>query len=151
MTNSDYRRTLDVSAPPKQVYEAVTSGFRNWWTDPGASLSRTGDIATFRFPPKESSWTFRPITLEPNRLVEHECVGANHLHDGLPDSIRTEWLGTVMSFEITANGAESLIVFTHQGLAPKLDCYDICEAGWDFFFLDSLKSYLETGNGKPHL
>lgn len=150
MSNEDYQRTLDVTAPPEKAYAAVTSGFGNWWTDPCASLSKEGDVATFQFPPKQSSWTFRPKTLEPNTLVEHECVGANHMHDGLPESIRTEWLGTVMRFEIFPNGTGSLIVFTHRGLQPNLDCFEICEAGWDFFFMDSLKSYLNTGVGKPH-
>ena len=37
-----------------------------------------------------------------------------------------------------------------SGLTPQLLCYDICEAGWDMFFLHSLKQYLDTGRGKPH-
>ena len=150
MTNSDYHRTLDVNASPQKAYEAVTTGFENWWTSSCTPLARIGDIAIFKFPPKDSSWTFRPITLKPNTLVEHECVGANHLHDGLPVSIRTEWLGSVMQFDIEENKSGSRIIFTHRGLKPNLDCYEICEAGWDFFFMDSLKSYLNSGAGSPH-
>lgn len=149
-TNADYQRMIDVKATPIQAYEAVTSGFKEWWTDPETPLSRMGDVATFRFPPKDSSWTFRPVTLEPHRLVEHECVGAQHVHDGLPESIRTEWLGTKMRFEITPTEAGSRIVFTHEGLKPALDCFEVCEAGWDFFILESLRSYLNGEDGKPH-
>ncbi len=150
MDTADYQRTLEVSASPERAYEAVTTGFANWWTDPGQALARIGDVATFRFPPNESSWTFRPVTLKSNHFVEHECVGASHLHPGQPESIRTEWLGTRLRFEIEATANGSRITFTHDGLRPELDCYRICEAGWDFFFTESLKSYLDEGAGKPH-
>ena len=72
------------------------------------------------------------------------------MHEGLPETARTEWLGTKMRFEIepTVNGSD--ITFTHIGLQPDLDCFEICQAGWDFFFLDSLKLYLNEGEGKPH-
>ncbi len=146
----DYSRTIEVAATPEQAYRSVTEGFGKWWTAPDATLARMGDIASFRFPPKDTSWTFRPIRLEPNAVAEHECVGANHQHDGLPDTIRTEWLGTRMRFEIEAMPNGSKLRFTHEGLAPHLDCYEICEAGWDFFFLKSLKAYLDDGKGTPH-
>lgn len=149
MSTNDYQRTIDVSASPSKAYEAVTSGWADWWTEPDQSLCRMGDVATFRFPPGQSSWTFRPVTLEPG-LVEHECVGANHLHDGLPADIRTEWLGSKMRFEIEPTTDGSRITFTHEGLQPALVCYEVCEAGWDHFFLDSLQSHLNNGAGKPH-
>jgi len=28
--------------------------------------------------------------------------------------------------------------------------FEICESGWDYFFVDSLKAYLNTGVGLPH-
>ena len=148
---SDYQRVIEVEAAPDKVYAAVTSEFGAWWTDPRASLSKMGDVATFTFPPGTSSWTFRPNRLEPDQLVEHECVGANHTHEGLPESIRTEWLGTFMRFQIEPiEGGGSKVFFTHQGLTPELACFEICEAGWDFFFAQSLKRYLDTGTGEPH-
>lgn len=146
----DYKRTLNTSASSERAYNAVTSEFGAWWTDPNATLARIGDIATFRFPPNQSTWTFRPKTLEPHKLVEHECVGANHLHEGLPDSVRTEWLGTILRFEIKATEAGSVIDFRHCGLKPSLDCYEVCSAGWEFYFMDSLRAYLIEGIGKPH-
>jgi hypothetical protein len=146
----DYHRTLVSTATVQEAYEAVTSGFANWWTDPGGALSRIGDVATFRFPPNKSTWTFRPVTLEPYHLVEHECVGANHLHDGLPETVRTEWLGTQLRFEISPSGDGSCIQFTHNGLRPELDCFDVCSAGWDLFFVESLGTYLNEGMGTPH-
>ena len=144
----DYSRTIEVTATPEQAYRSVTEEFDKWWTNPGAGLAQQGDIATFRFPP--TSWTFRPVRLDPNALAEHECVGANHQHEGLPDTIRTEWLGTKMRFEIEETSVGSKIRFTHEGLRPTLDCFEICETGWDFFFLKSLKAYLDDGQGEPH-
>lgn len=42
----------------------------------------------------------------------------------------------------------SKVIFTHQGLVPELECFDVCQTGWDYF-LGSLKDYLETGKGNP--
>ncbi len=41
--------------------------------------------------------------------------------------------------------------FVHKGLTPDLNCYEICDAGWTHFIINSLKQYLETGTGNPNL
>lgn len=150
MTIKDFSRSITANCSPESAYVAVTAGFDKWWTDHCASLSEVGNIATFRFPPNLSTWTFKAIRLEPYHLVEHECVGANHIMPENPDASRTEWLGSIMRYEISEIGDGSRVNLTHIGLHPELDCYDICEAGWDHFFLSSLKAYLDNGKGNPH-
>jgi hypothetical protein len=59
------------------------------------------------------------------------------------------WRGTTIKWEIVAIETGSKVTLTHQGLILKLECYDICQAGWNFF-LGSLKDYLETGKGNPY-
>ncbi len=147
----DYQRTLKTTAPPEKAYKAVTSDMTNWWTQTGGSFSKLGDVTTFRFPPNTSYWTFKSITLEPYTLVEHECVDALHIHDGLSDAIRGEWLGTILRFEIKPAPTGSDVTLTHIGLRPDLECYQICEAGWDFFFMKSLQAYLGESKGEPHM
>ena len=87
--------------------------------------------------------------LIPDQFVELNCIEANHIHSGSPTSIREEWLGTKLKFRIIPESEGTKISFVHEGLVPGLGCYNICEAGWDFYFLTSLKNYLESGIGQP--
>jgi len=91
----------------------------------------------------------RVSNLVPGKYVELECIKAHHVHDGLPSTIRNEWQGTKLKWEIENQGKKTRILLVHEGLAPSLECFEVCELGWDYFFVQSLKQYLETGIGSP--
>ncbi len=150
MDNESFTRTITVDASPSEAYKAVTEEVGQWWGSTTAPFSAVDDEAAFSFNPNSSTWTFRATKLVPDRHVELTCTAANHIHDGLPDSFREEWLGTKLIFDIEPNGHGARIRLMHEGLTPALDCYEVCESGWDVFFVDSLKSYLDTGVGKPY-
>lgn len=147
---TNYQRTIRVRNTPKAAFEALTTGIGHWWTKPDKPIARIGDQAKFSFPPGISFWTFKAMDLVPDKRVEMVCVDALHLHEGQPKAIEREWLGTRVTWDIQQRDASTNIVIEHHGLVPALHCYDICEAGWDFFFMNSLRSYLDTGAGKPH-
>jgi hypothetical protein len=150
MTDKDYSKTILVDASPQDAYVALTSGFEKWWTTPDKPIRVVGDCAVFTFPPGKGSWTFRATNLVPGEHVDLDCIEANHIHEGMPDAIREEWLGTTLSWRIFPEDGKTVIRFVHSGLRPNLHCFDICESGWDYFFVDSLKAYLDTGVGMPH-
>ncbi|MDP5220597.1 SRPBCC domain-containing protein [Ruegeria sp. 2205SS24-7] len=150
MTAPSYTKTIDVQAPPSAAYDAVTQGVAHWWTRPDQPLVNIGDRAKFTFPPGVSYWSFElTSTVQPTH-VEWTCVDALHIHEGQPKEIETDWLNTKVHWKITEQESGSIIEMQHQGLTPELLCYDVCEAGWDMFFLGSLKQYLDTGKGTPH-
>lgn len=148
MTAKNYTRTIRVKATSNAVYAALTVGFEHWWTTPDKVLRDVGDVARFDFSGKHGYWTFRATQLRPDR-IEMTCIEALHLQDGYPTKIETEWLGTTVIWMIEEGGDETAIHFEHDGLTPELHCFDICRAGWDLFFVDSLKAYLDTGLGTP--
>lgn len=150
MTLENYTRSIRTQSAPASAYRALTSGFRDWWTIPDRPISRVGDRAKFAFPPRLSHWTFEATALQPNERVELTCVDAFHLHDELPKEIEREWLGTRAVWTIEPEPDGTRIGFEHVGLNRALLCYDVCAAGWDFFFVDSLRAYLDTGKGQPH-
>jgi hypothetical protein len=88
---------------------------------------------------------FRLDELErPNRM-RWTCV---EQHDGnLPEP--DEWVGTTLSFRFSAEGAATRLDLTHHGLVPQLDCYEVCERGWQLFLRRSLRQLIETGEGLP--
>ena len=139
----DYRAEIVVPASPPAAYRAITEGMSDWWTPMDSRFLKLGDRAKTDFG-GESYWVLEAVTLNEPSLVELRCCEAYHVHDGLPDGIKEEWLGTVLRFEIAGTGSGTSITLTHEGLHEGLLCYEVCEAGWNHFFLESLKSHLES-------
>lgn len=144
-----YTCKLIIEAPASTVYAALTtqSGLRGWWTADCDAGTGVGAQATFRF-----DETFKVMRIE--RLLQDaevcwQCVQAHIDAPGL--LTRTdEWIGTSILFLlIPRSSSETLLEFEHIGLAPQVECYEICTRGWQQF-LASLKSYAETGKGTPY-
>jgi hypothetical protein len=150
MKKNNYNKVIQTNAPMSAAYDALTTGVALWWTSEAGSFEKVGDVAKFGFSGKNGYWTFKAIALESDR-IEWECVEALHIHEGKPKEIETEWLGTRTVWSMTETKGGTEVRLEHQGLTPDLLCYDICEAGWDMFFVDSLKAYLDTGTGKPFI
>lgn len=145
--NKNYTCEIVVTCTPDEAYKALTTGFNKWWTTDCNPVADTGDKITFKFGP--SYWVMRANKLVPGKLVELECIEAHHVHDGLPSTILNEWEGTKLIWDILKQEEKTTIVLTHEGLIPSLECYEICEQGWDYFFVSSLKKYLDAGEGSP--
>jgi hypothetical protein len=43
---------------------------------------------------------------------------------------KSEWKGTKIVFEISQKDNKTQLHFTHVGLVPEYECYDICRQGW---------------------
>jgi len=147
MESNSYTRDIIVSNTPSAAYQALTSEFDMWWTSSSNSLTVVGDTITFKFGP--TYWVMRANNLAPD-YIELECIEAHHIHDGLPSSILKEWKETKLKWEIKEQDGNTKITLTHEGLIPTLDCFEICKEGWDFFFVTSLKQYLNEGKGSPY-
>lgn len=63
---------------------------------------------------------------------------------------RSEWTGTKISFEISEKDNKRQIRFTHHGLVPEFECYEICFNAWTQYIQESLKSLITTGKGQPN-
>jgi len=148
--DAHYQRSIRVLATPAAAYAALTCGFSDWWTDTGDDAFRkVGDRVRFGFAPLESYWVFEARALEPESRVVLECVESNQILLDHPEASRREWLGSQIIWTIERDGESTAIEFTHQGLTPALVCYPDCEAGWDLFFTQSLKAFLDGGEGTP--
>ena len=62
---------------------------------------------------------------------------------------KNEWIGTKIIFEISNQGDKTLLQFTHLGLVPEYECYQICYDAWSGFIKKSLYNLLTTGFGQP--
>ena len=120
-----------------------SSGFGKWWTPGSIPAGKEGDVIKFRF--DETLWTMRVDELVPQKKVAFTCIEAFHTFPGAPEAILNEWEGTKLVWSIHEDGEGTRISFVHEGLVPALNCYGICERGWDHFFAGNLAAFLDGG------
>ena len=143
---ASYTKTLRVQAPPRKLYEAVSTvqGLKGWWCH--NTVEKNGDI-TVRFS-GENFQTLRLMDPTPDKKIIWEWTAQCFPVEGTTQT--DEWVGTKVSFDIQANpDGSSTLLFTHIGLTPQLVCYEKCSAGWNHF-LESLRAFCETGGGTPY-
>jgi hypothetical protein len=143
MPSSDYSKTLKVDATMQAAEQALTRDIPGWWSE---DLESRGNAFTVGFgETKKSFQTSKPVSGGGGFDIVWNCTAANLLH---PDvSVSDEWVGTRILWKIRPVDSGIAITLTHQGLNDMLQCHEICVGGWNFFFAESLKSYLETGQG----
>jgi hypothetical protein len=56
---------------------------------------------------------------------------------------------TTVMFEILPLGDKTQVTMTHIGLAPEVQCFARCEAGWNQYFKESLFKLLTEHAGVP--
>jgi hypothetical protein len=62
---------------------------------------------------------------------------------------KSEWKGTSLVFEVSTKGGKTQVHFTHRGLVPAYECFDMCSNAWDGLINDRLKALIETGKSSP--
>jgi hypothetical protein len=55
-----------------------------------------------------------------------------------------------MVFEIAEKKNQTQVRFTHLGLVPAYECYDICFDAWSGYIGKSLRNLIATGKGQPN-
>lgn len=145
--DKSYRRSVVVKADSNAAFEALTMHIDKWWGETDSSIGKRGDVFKISF--GEAYWVFEVTDYEPGRTLSWRCIESHQVHNGL-EGIEEEWLGTETLWSIEdIQGDEVRINFVHNGLIPDFICYDVCSSAWDFFITDSLKNFLEKGEGKP--
>ncbi len=142
--------TVDIvcSLPLGRVHDIITRHMSDWWTSMSAQFLKVGDIAKTDFG-GQAYWVFEATVLEPD-VIELTCRESNFLHQDMGEHTRQEWLDTVLKFELRSSEGKTVIEFTHIGLTPELECYEVCKGGWDHYLLSSLKNYLHGESGAPN-
>ncbi len=134
-------KELTIAAAPGRVFNALTKPdeLALWWTNDLSAKPEVGSLAEFRF----SQGTF-VIQFEIAELNADEKVywisrqGPSTGH----------WAGTSVTWQLTPVQNGTQVIFSHDGFAQADVRYELTRAWWEHF-LDSLKSYLETGKGAP--
>jgi uncharacterized protein YndB with AHSA1/START domain len=137
----DYTKDLYIGAAPRAVYPALTTleGCSSWWAPASGSAAAGGELS-FTFDDPGS-----PLVL---RVAEAATAAVTWHVSACP--FLPDWVGTTITFRLRATGEGGTeLSFQHAGLSPRLDCFDECQAGWNYY-LPSLREYAESGAGRPY-
>jgi hypothetical protein len=145
MPNLNFTTAFEVDQTPQEAFEAITN-VRGWWSEEiEGNTGILGDEFTYRY--KEAHHCkMKLIEVIPHKKAVWLVLDNyfNFTED------KSEWKGTKVIFEISKTGERTEVRFTHQGLVPEYECFNICSNAWGFYINDSLLSLITTGKGHPN-
>ena len=144
MTKQDYTTTILVDRTPEEVFNAICN-VRGWWSE---DIEGSADKLNSEF-----LHHYKDVHICKMKVVEFISgrkivwlVLDNHFNF---TNDKTEWIGTKICFEISKKENKTQLVFTHIGLVPGYECYDICNDAWTNYIQNSLYSLITKGKGQP--
>jgi uncharacterized protein YndB with AHSA1/START domain len=140
MTN-DYTNRVHIAATPERVFGVLTDAaeYARWWAPATGTATARGELR-ITFDNIEAPLVVRVAEARHPETVAWDVLDCAFLPD---------WVGTRPVFTLGAGTDGGCDVrFRHEGLSQKLECYEMCRAGWDQY-LPSLRDYIETGAGRP--
>ncbi|WP_223692377.1 SRPBCC family protein [Leifsonia poae] len=141
---ANYTTTITVDATPQQAFDAIND-VSGWWGRITGSTTAIGDEFVYVVPGLHYSG-FRVTEIVPAHRISWLVTGS--YLDFIAD--KQEWNGTTVRFDIEEADAGTRIVFTHEGLDPDVECYELCTNAWGMFVNGSLTAFIETGAGEPY-
>ena len=144
MKNQDFTTSIVIDAIPIEVFNAINN-VRGWWSDNiDGSTNKIDDEFQYHYQDVHRA-KFRIVEMVPNkRIIWH--VLENYFKF---TKDHTEWKDTKVVFELSENTGRTVLKFTHQGLVPEYECYQLCHDAWTHYIQSSLKDLIITGKGNP--
>jgi len=161
MKTSDFTTTILVDQTPKEAFNAINN-VRGWWSEEiEGSTDRLNDVFKYHFedihrcqvklievvPDKRVVWLVMENYFKPG--IFDGGVHQPNSKDKFPND-KSEWTDTKISFEISKKNDKTQIRFTHLGLVPEYECFDVCSNGWTHYIRTSLRKLITTGKGEPN-
>jgi len=143
MGSKDFSTTISVKASPQKAFAAVNK-VRGWWSE-NIEGCTDGLHGEFKVDFKSHWWAFRIVEIVPHKRIVWLATGSY-----MPwNASQAEWTGTKIHFDIDRKEGLTEIRFTHEGLTPSCNCFDGCAKGWTGYMHQSLKAFINTGQGTP--
>ena len=144
-SGKNYTTTITVDKKIKDAFNCIKN-FRGWWSEEiEGNTDKLGE--TFFYHYKDVHLCkIKLIEIVADKKLVYQVIENefNFTKD------KTEWINTKLIFDVSTEGSNTKIVFTHEGLVPAYECYNVCHDAWTSYIQGSLKNYIETGIGKPN-
>lgn len=155
MKNQDMTTTIQVEQSPQEVFNAINN-VRGWWSEEiEGPTEKLNDVFNYHFKDVHRC-EMKLIEVIPNEKVVWLVL--DNYFNFVKD--QSEWKGTKVIFEISdisnadgenKNGTnQTQLRFTHEGLLPDHECYEICNNAWTDYVNNSLHDLITKGKGHPN-
>jgi hypothetical protein len=140
-----FTASILVDQNPVTAFKAIKN-FRAWWSE---EIEGNTDILNEMF-----FYHYKDIHLCKIKLIEIipdkklVYLVVDNQFNFVKD--KTEWINTKLIFEITKEGSKTKVQFTHEGLVPEYECYDVCHDAWSGYINQSLYDLIAAGKGNPN-
>jgi hypothetical protein len=142
----DFTTDLLVEATPQEAFDAILD-VRGWWSEEVEGVTdQVGGEFDYHYQDVHRC-TVRVTELVPGEKVAWRIL--DNYFDFIDD--QTEWKDTEVVFEISETDGGTEVHFTHVGLVPQYECYEVCSNAWSGYLSGSLRNLIDTGEGKPNL
>ncbi|MBF6226084.1 SRPBCC family protein [Nocardia abscessus] len=140
-----FTTTFSVDRTPQEAFEAITN-VRDWWSQEVEGVTdQVGGEFDYHYKDVHRC-TIRVTELVPGRKVAWLVL--DNYFDFIED--QAEWKDTEVVFEISEKNGGAEVYFTHVGLVPQYECYDVCSNAWVGYLGGSLRNLINTGKGQPN-
>lgn len=132
----DILHRITIDAPASQVHEllATTDGIGRWWTGrPAEGQTAVGTTFALYFGDADKPAAVMRVLTDTSSEVSWLVVEG-------PD----DWIDTVITFALRANGASTTLLFAHSGWRMANEFMSGCSTNWGGY-LTSLKTGAESG------
>jgi hypothetical protein len=142
--DQDYTAAITVDQSPEAALKAIEN-LQAWWSkDIQGDTANVGDECTHQFKDVHRC-TLKLVERVPKKKVVWRVL--DNYFSFTKD--KSEWKGTSLVFEVSTKGGKTQVHFTHRGLVPAYECFDMCSNAWDGLINDRLKALIETGKSSP--
>ena len=145
MTTKDFTTTILVDNTPEEVFNAINN-VRGWWSEEiEGSTDKLNSEFDYHYEDVHRC-KMKIIELVPSKKVVWSVL--DNYFKFTKD--KSEWKGTKIIFEIAEKDNKTEMRFTHQGLVPAYECYEICRDAWTGYIQKSLRNLITAGKGQPN-
>jgi len=145
MTTQDFTTTILVNQTPEAAYNAINN-VRGWWSEEiEGSTDKLNAVFNYHFEDMHRC-KIKITELVPGKKVVWEVM--ENYFKFTKD--KSEWAGTKIIFDISTQGNKTQIRFTHLGLVPEYECFEVCRDAWSIYIKTSLRNLISTGKGQPN-
>jgi hypothetical protein len=148
MENKNYHRTIMVNASLEEAMKKI-SQIKSWWRKDFSGIAENlNDKFTVPFGELNGEIAFVDFMI--TELVPNKKVVWKVTDCYLPwFKDKKEWNNTEVIFILSEENGTTTIDFTHIGLVPEVDCYEVCEKGWDGVITRDLVKFMNEGKVLP--
>lgn len=145
LQNKSFTTTMLVTQTPKEVFDAINN-VRGWWSESVEGTTDKLDAEFLQYYQNVHIAKMKIVEFIPGEKVTW-LVLDSHFNFTTDE---TEWKNTKICFEISRKGNQTQLLFTHMGLVPEYECYDVCNDAWSDLIKLSLRKLITTGKGQPN-